>query len=60
MFQVEINDANTASVVSGALGIPMSSLGAGTRRLAGKSIQVNQPPLDRQKPNIRDFVQSIE
>lgn len=60
MFQVEINDANTASVVSGALGIPISSLAAGTKTLAGKRIMVNQTQLDRQKPNIREFVQSIE
>lgn len=60
MFQVEINDANTASVVSGALGIPMSSLLAGTKNLAGKRIMVNQSQLDRQKPNIRQFVQTID
>jgi chromosome partitioning protein len=60
MFQVEINDANTASVVSGALGIPISSLAAGTKRLAGKSIMVNQSQLDKQKPNIRQFVQTID
>lgn len=60
MFQVEINDANTASVVSGALGIPISSLLAGTKVLAGKRIMVNQSQLDRQKPNIRQFVQTIE
>ena len=33
MFEVEINDANTASVVSGALGIPMCSLTAGKKVL---------------------------
>jgi chromosome partitioning protein len=60
MFQVEINDANSASVVSGALGIPISSLNAGTKHLAGKRIQVNQSQLDRQRPNIRQFVASIE
>jgi chromosome partitioning protein len=60
MFQVEINDANTASVVSGALGIPISNLAAGTKVLAGKRIQVNQTQLDRQKPNIRRFVQTID
>jgi chromosome partitioning protein len=60
MFQVEINDANTASVISGGLGIPISSLSAGTKTLAGKRIQVNQSQLDRQKPNIRDFVQTID
>ncbi len=60
MFQVEINDANTASVVSGSLGIPITSLVAGTKVLVGKRVQVNQSQLDRQKPNIRRFVQSIE
>lgn len=60
MFQVEINDANTASVVSGALGIPISSLPAGTKTLAGKRIEVNQSQLDRQQPNIRQFVKAIE
>jgi len=60
MFQAEINDANTASVVSGALGIPISSLAAGTKTLAGKRVMVNQTQLDRQKPNIRQFVQTIE
>jgi hypothetical protein len=60
MFQVEINDANTASVVSGGLGIPITSLAAGGKTLAGKRVQVNQSQLDRQKPNIRRFVQTIE
>lgn len=60
MFQVEINDANTASVVSGALGIPITSLNAGTHHIATKRIQVNQSQLDKQKPNMRRFVQSID
>lgn len=60
MFQVEINDANSASVVSGALGIPMSVLTHGTRILAGKRITVNQSQLDKQQPNIRAFVSTIE
>jgi chromosome partitioning protein len=60
MFQAEINDANTASVVSGALGIPISKLGAGSKILAGRRVQVNQSQLDRQKPNLRRFVQTIE
>jgi len=60
MFQAEINDANTASVVSGALGIPMSFLRAGQKNVAGKSITVNQTQLDRQQPNIRHLVQTIE
>ncbi len=60
MFQVEINDANTASVVSGGLGIPIANLAAGQHRLAGKNVQVNQSQLDKQKPNIRRFVHEIE
>jgi len=60
MFQVEINDANTASVVSGGLGIPISSLPAGNRTFAGKRVMINQSQLDKQGPNLRKFVQSIE
>jgi len=60
MFQAEINDANTASVVSGALGIPISSLPAGRKILAGKRIIVNQTQRDRQKRNIRRFAQTID
>ncbi|MFZ1179994.1 MAG: hypothetical protein WAN92_00475 [Herbaspirillum sp.] len=60
MFQYEVNDANTASVVSGALGIPIATLTAGSKIVAGKNIAVNQSQLDRQVPNIRDLVQSIE
>lgn len=60
MFQVEINDANTASVVSGGLGIPISTLTAGRHVLAGHREQVNQSQLDKQKPNIRRFVETIE
>lgn len=60
MFQYEIVDANTASVVSGALGIPISVLTAGTKRVLGKDIAVNQTQLDKQKPNIRELVSMIE
>jgi cellulose biosynthesis protein BcsQ len=60
MFQKEIVDANTASVVSGALGIPIVSMNAGSHDLAGKSIQVNQSQLGRQQPNMRDLVAMIE
>ena len=60
MFQFEINDANSASVVSGALGIPIASLPAGQKVLAGKRIKVNQSQLDKQKPNMRKLVASIE
>ena len=60
MFRVEINDANTASVVSGALGIPISRLRAGQRNLIRRAVMVNQSQLDRQQPNIQRFVESIE
>ncbi|MEI9989342.1 MAG: ParA family protein [Rhizomicrobium sp.] len=60
MFQAEINDANTASVVSGALGIPIRGLVAGPKDLAGRSVMVNQTQLDRLVPNLADFVQTIE
>ncbi|WP_305841096.1 hypothetical protein [Photobacterium leiognathi] len=60
MFQYEVNDANTASVVSGALGIPISSLTAGQKQVAGRSISVNQTQLDKQVPNIVQLVNNIE
>lgn len=60
MFQYEVNDANTASVVSGALGIPIAVLTAGTKRVAGRNIVVNQSQLDKQVPNIRTLVNNIE
>ncbi|MDP2751096.1 MAG: ParA family protein [Rhodocyclaceae bacterium] len=60
MFQYEVNDANTASVVSSALGIPISRLTAGQRDVAGRRITVNQSQLDKQVPNLRSLVQSIE
>lgn len=60
MFEEQINDANTASVVSGALGIPICFLTAGTKRFANRTVQVNQSQLDKQQPNIRDFVAQIE
>lgn len=60
MFQYEVRDANTASVVSGALGIPIGSLQAGSVNLAGKRVMVNQRQLDVQVPNIQDLVACIE
>lgn len=60
MFQYEVNDANTASVVSGALGIPIASLTAGQKRIGGRSITVNQSQLDKQVPNIKSLVENIE
>lgn len=60
MFQYEVPDANTASVVSSALGIPIVSLAAGNYNLPGRPVMVNQSQLDKQIPNIRDLVQRIE
>lgn len=60
MFQYEVNDANTASVVSGALGIPMMCLTARTYQLGGRSVTVNQSQLERQQPNIQTLVATIE
>jgi cellulose biosynthesis protein BcsQ len=60
MFQFEVNDANTASVVSGSLGIPIGILTAGQKVVAGKTVTVNQSQLDKQVPNIKDLVKCIE
>jgi cellulose biosynthesis protein BcsQ len=60
MFQFEVNDANTASVVSSSLGIPISKLSSGQKIVGSKSITVNQSQLDKQVPNIRLLVQAID
>lgn len=60
MFEEQINDANTASVVSGAMGIPINRLTAGQKHFVGRSVMVNQSQLDKQQPNISDFVAKIE
>ena len=60
MFQFEIVDANTASVVSSSLGIPINRLQAGLYPVAGRSVLVNQSQLDNQQPNIRELVAAIE
>jgi chromosome partitioning protein len=60
MFQFEVVDANSASVVSGGRGIPIVGLAAGPYELAGRNIQVNQTQLDRQQPNIKDLAARIE
>lgn len=60
MFQYEVNDANTASVVSGALGIPIASLTAGQKKVADRKIMVNQSQLDKQVPNIIALIENIE
>ena len=60
MFQYEVNDANTASVVSGACGIPISRLRSGTKNVLGRDVMVNQSQLDKQVPNIQSLVTNIE
>lgn len=60
MFQFEIVDANTASVVSSSLGIPIVRLTAGSHVVVGRSVMVNQSQLDNQQPNIKQLVAAIE
>ncbi|MCP4352717.1 MAG: ParA family protein [Desulfobacterales bacterium] len=62
MFQFEIVDANTASVVSSSLGIPIVKLTAGSYPVVPgtKASRVNQSQLDNQQPNIRSLVSMIE
>lgn len=60
MFQFEIVDANSASVVSSSLGIPIVDLSAGLYSIAGKDVMVNQQQLWTQQPNIRGVVERIE
>ena len=60
MFQVEVVDANSASVVSSALGIPIVNLTAGQHQFGGRSHTVNQSQLDNQQPNIQSLVGKIE
>lgn len=60
MFQYEVRDANSASVVSGALGIPIGSLTAGMKTVLGNDIAVNQSQLDMQVPNIEELARNIE
>ncbi|MFD0321998.1 hypothetical protein [Lysobacter gummosus] len=60
MFQYEVNDANTASVVSGTNGVPISAMTSGHKNVLGRNVQVNQSQLDKQVPNIMALVQAIE
>lgn len=60
MFQFEVVDANTASVVSSSLGIPIGRLWAGHHDVAGRQVMVNQSQLGNQQPNIRQLVAAIE
>lgn len=60
MFQAEIPDANTASVVSTSLGVPIGALTAGLKSVADKQVMVNQVQLDRQQPAMKALALSIE
>lgn len=60
MFQAEVADANTASVVSSSLGTPVVSLYPGSYNLVGKSIMVNESQLEKLKPNMRTLASLIE
>lgn len=60
MFQFEIVDANTASVVSSSLGVPIVRLTSGVHNVAGRRVKVNQSQLDNQQPNIQGLVAAIE
>ncbi|MFM9969004.1 MAG: ParA family protein [Burkholderiales bacterium] len=60
MFQFEIVDANTASVVSSSCGIPIVGLTAGVHNVAKRQVTVNQSQLDKQQPNIRQLVSTID
>ena len=60
MFQKEVGDANTASVVSSTLGTPICNMTSGTKSVLGKNVVVNQSQLDKQAPNIRSLVDAIE
>lgn len=60
MFQYEVVDANTASVVSSAKGIPIYALASGNHVIAGKKVRVNQSQLDVQRPNISSLTTMIE
>jgi chromosome partitioning protein len=59
MFQHEVNDANTASVVSGACGIPIAGLTSGFTYIVDNKVMVNQTQLDKQVPNIQELVAAI-
>lgn len=60
MFQFEVVDANTASVVSSARGIPLVKLGAGQHAVGGRQITINQSQLDKQQPNIEALTRMVE
>lgn len=57
MFQAEINDANSASVISSSLGIPISRL---TVEPSKHYATMNLTQLKKQQTNLKDFVATIE
>lgn len=60
MFQYEVRDANTASVVSGSLGIPIGRLTDGKNSVLGREVTVNRSQLEAQLLNIEQLVRCIE
>ena len=60
MFQKEVGDANTASVVSSTLGTPICQMTSGSKLVLGKNVVVNQSQLEKQTPNILSLVDAIE
>lgn len=60
MFQYEVVDANTASVISSALGIPIMMLTSRNYDFFGKPVLINQSQLDKQQPNITTLAEMIE
>lgn len=60
MFQYEIVDANTASVVSSSVGKPIVGLSAGQISVAGKNVRINQSQLDKLQPNIQELAALVE
>lgn len=59
MFLYEVNDANTASVYSSVMGIPLSRVTAGSKNMNFRKISINQSQLDKQIPNICSLVQNL-
>ena len=60
MFLYEVNDANTASVYSSVMGIPLSKVTAGPQKnMNGKRVTINQTQLDKQVPNIENLVKNL-
>ncbi|MCY0994776.1 AAA family ATPase [Nannocystis sp. ILAH1] len=60
MFQYEIVDANSASVVSSTLGIPIIGLKPKYYQIPGERVPVNESQIAKQQPNIANLVKMIE